>query len=133
MAFPIRAYARALYEAAHGQTKAEVGVLVERVLVLMKEKGAIGKAAELAQEIERLDDQSEGIIRGTVTSAHALDAATLEQLTKKVKSRGYAKEVVWEKKIDKELLGGAVIRYGDKVIDLSLAASVERLAEAIKQ
>lgn len=133
MAFPIRAYARALYEAAYGQSKAEIGALVERVLELMKEKGAIGKAAELAKEIERLDDRSEGIVRATVTSAHALDNATLEQLTKKIKSRGHAKEVVWEKKINKELLGGAVIRYGDKVIDLSVAASVERLAEAIKQ
>ncbi len=132
MAFPIRSYARALYEASQGKSQAEVGELVERTLQIMAEKSVLGKTDVLLAEIEKLDDAASGVVRARITSAHKLDDETMELLEKKLKTRSHGKEIVWEKEIDKALLGGAVIRYGDKVLDLSLANRVGQLAEEIR-
>ncbi len=131
MPFPIRNYARALYESAEGKTKAEVGELVARTLAVMKEKGVISKSVALMAEIERLDDSTAGRIHARVESAHRLDDATMDTLEKSLLHRSGAKEIVWDKHIDKTLLGGARIRYGDTVLDMSLASRVQSLKESI--
>ncbi len=133
MAFPIRAYARALYEAAQDKSRTEVGALVERTLKILADKNVLGKSDLLMAEVEKLDDAAQGIVRARIISAHKLDEETMDHLEKKLKARSHAKEIVWEKEIDKELLGGAVIRYGDKVLDFSLTSRVRDLKEVISR
>lgn len=133
MAFPIRAYARALYESAEGKTREHIGEMVAQVLKQLRDHSSLGRSDELIAEIERLDDQAHGRLRARVTSAHKLDESALAQLEKKMKAHSHSKEIVWEQEVDKNLLGGVVVRYGDKVLDLSLASRLAQLAEEIKK
>jgi F0F1-type ATP synthase delta subunit len=40
---------------------------------------------------------------------------------------------VWNKKIDKEILGGVILKFQDTILDLSMAGRIEALAEEIKK
>lgn len=133
MKFATTSYAKALYEAAAGKTKTEVKELVDNFLMTLKEKNALSKATEVMAEIERIDDQTEGIIRARITSAHRLEETILHKFEKMIRQRTDAKAVVWEKEIDKDLLGGVVIQYGDTIMDMSLANTVQDLANDISR
>ena len=133
MASPIRAYARALYEAAEDKKKPEIKNLVDNFLKLLKEKNQLSRVKEIILEIENLDDKEHGCLRAEVTSAIRLEETAIKKLEKFLHNRTGAKEIMWEKKIDKEILGGVILKFQDTVLDLSLAGTLKALAEEIKK
>jgi len=82
---------------------------------------------EIAEIFDELKDAEEGIVDVTVTSAAPLDdqqrRALAEALARKLK-----REVRLHCDIDKSLIGGAVLRAGDLVIDGSLRSRLDRIA-----
>ena len=66
----------------------------------------------------------------TVTSASKLDEKQIAEIAAALKKR-LGREVKIETQIDENLIGGAVIRAGDVVIDGSLRARLEGLATAL--
>lgn len=133
MATSIRAYARALYEATEDKKKPEVKTLVENFLQLLQEKNQLSYLNEIITEIEQVDDKEHHRLRAEVTSAIRLDEAVITKLEKFLHKRTGAKEILWEKKIDKSILGGVILKFQDTVLDLSLAETLEALAEEIKK
>lgn len=82
---------------------------------------------EISKIFDELKDAEEGVVDVTVTSAAALDdqqRRTLsDALAKKLK-----REVRLHCEIDAQLIGGAVLRAGDLVIDGSLRSRLNRIA-----
>ena len=133
MVTSIRAYARALYEAADDKKKPEIKKLVDNFLHLLQEKNQLSYVNEIITEIEQVDDIEYHRLRAEVTSAIRLDESTVKKLEKFLHKRTGAKEIVWEKKIDKNILGGVILKFQDTVLDLSLAETLEALALEIKK
>ena len=67
-----------------------------------------------------------------VCSALPLTDAQTEELKAVLKSR-FNKEVHLSSKVEAGLIGGAVIRAGDKVIDGSMRGRLDGLGEALAQ
>ena len=61
-------------------------------------------------------DDHQGIIRATVTTAVTLSDTEKEQIQDSLKEK-WESEVALESNIDPGIVGGMVIRIGDKVID----------------
>jgi F-type H+-transporting ATPase subunit delta len=129
----IHSYARALYEASLDQKKPEIKKLVENFLKLLQEKNQLSRLEQILSEIEVIDDKEHHRVQAEVTSALYLDEVIIKKLEKFVHQRTGAKEVIWEKKIDKNILGGVIIKFQDTVLDLSMLESLEALAEEIKK
>jgi F-type H+-transporting ATPase subunit delta len=87
----------------------------------------LGFLPEIAKIFDELKDAEEGIVDVTVTSAAPLDdqqRRTLsDALAKKLK-----REVRLHCETDAKLIGGAVLRAGDLVIDGSLRSRLDRMA-----
>jgi F-type H+-transporting ATPase subunit delta len=81
---------------------------------------------EIAAHFEFLRSQAENTVDVEVVSAVPLDAAQAEKLKQALDKRLKAK-VHMKNTVDPGLLGGAVIRAGDLVIDGSLKGRLERL------
>ena len=128
----LRQYARALYEITRDQDKAAAKKSVDRTFELLQSKGLGAKGAELLAEVERLDNEAQGRITATLRSAHRLDEEVVEKIEKMIRQRSGAKEVVLDKVIDKDVLGGIIVSYGDTILDMSLATTVDQLVEEIK-
>ncbi len=96
-----------------------VRVLAEnRRLLLLPEIAA--QYAELRSAVENTMDVE-------VTSAVALDAAQSANLVRALNAR-LKRQVRLQNSVDSALLGGAIVRAGDLVIDGSLKGRLERLA-----
>jgi F-type H+-transporting ATPase subunit delta len=85
---------------------------------------------EIAALFDGFKDDAEGIADVTVTSAAPLDARQQESLSVALTQR-LKREVRLHCTTDPELLGGAVLRSGDLVIDGSVRGRLERIANEL--
>jgi F-type H+-transporting ATPase subunit delta len=94
---------------------------------MLTQNGRLALLAEIATLFDALKDEQEGVVDVTVTAATTLDAKQQETLiaalTRRLKS-----QVRLHTEVDAKLIGGAVIRAGDLVIDGSLRTQLERMA-----
>jgi F-type H+-transporting ATPase subunit delta len=94
-----------------------------RVLLL---RGRIDRLPDVAREFQRLRDRRAGITQALVTSAVPLDegeaAALRERLAPVAGGR-----IEMTMQVDRGILGGVVVRLGDRLIDGSVRSRLERL------
>ena len=93
----------------------------------LAENRRLGYLPEIAAIFNELKDAEEGIVDVTVTSAAPL--AQQQQLTlSEALSRKLKRQVRLHCETDASLIGGAVLRAGDLVIDGSLRTRLDRIA-----
>jgi F-type H+-transporting ATPase subunit delta len=85
---------------------------------------------EIAVHFEALKDAVENTIDVTVTSASPLSDKDKQRYAAALEKR-FGRKVELTTEIDESLIGGAVIRAGDVVIDGSLRARLDGLANAL--
>ena len=100
------------------------------LLKLLIENDRIGVLPEIATHFEALKAETENVVDVTVTSAAPLSEADRQAIATALRKR-LGREIRLDTKLDEELIGGAVIRAGDVVIDGSLRARLEGLASAL--
>ncbi|MDO8473921.1 MAG: ATP synthase F1 subunit delta [Dehalococcoidia bacterium] len=93
---------------------------------LLTKAGRIGIARDLGTSYGVLVDEHLGVVLAQVISAMPLDDAAKWQVSEWIGQLS-GKKVVLEAKADAEILGGLVVRMGDKVIDASVRTRLERL------
>jgi len=99
-------------------------------LKLLLEYGRVDVLPEIADRFDALKADVENILDVTVTSASAISAAQQKEIEAALKSR-LGRDVNLSTEIDEGLIGGAVIRAGDVVIDGSVRARLESLSNAL--
>jgi F-type H+-transporting ATPase subunit delta len=99
-------------------------------LKLLLEYGRVDVLPEIAEHFDALKAEIENVVDVTVTSATALDDAQKQAITVALRKR-LGREVRLEAHLDENLIGGAVIRAGDVVIDGSLRSRLESLSNAL--
>jgi len=120
-------------------TPAELAQLVDEIAAsALGEHGAnfvrtladnhrLGYLPEIAQLFGTLKDDAEGVTDVTVTSAASLNETQRGRIGAALERR-LRRKVRMHFQIDPELIGGAVLRAGDLVIDGSLRTRLERIA-----
>lgn len=85
---------------------------------------------EIAAIFEVLKSEAEKSVDVVVDSAFELSAAQQEKIVSSLKKR-MGREIKLSCKVNKELLGGIVVRAGDKVIDGSARTRLSEMANAL--
>jgi F-type H+-transporting ATPase subunit delta len=93
---------------------------------LLIESNRVGEAAGVAEEYEALADAAAGRVRATVTTAVELDPEERDKLSHQL-SQQLGKEVRISVVVDKRILGGLKLQYGDRLIDASLSTRLQQL------
>lgn len=99
-------------------------------LKLLIENRRVNVLPEIAEHFEAQKARVENTVDVVVTSASPISKARQQEISKALAAR-LGREVRLETAIDENLIGGAVIRAGDVVIDGSLRARLEGLATAL--
>jgi F-type H+-transporting ATPase subunit delta len=100
------------------------------LLALLAENGRLTVLPEIAAQFDALKAQAENKVKVKLISATAVDAKVAEQVTQALKKR-LGREVELELEVDAALIGGAIIRAQDMVIDGSVRARLEQLAHSL--
>ncbi|NBB93779.1 MAG: F0F1 ATP synthase subunit delta [Gammaproteobacteria bacterium] len=92
--------------------------------------GRLALLPEIAAQYEQYRREAEERIRVEVYSARPMDDEESNKLAERLKAR-FGREVDMHVEVDESLIGGAVIRAGDKVIDGSVRGRLEQLGRRI--
>jgi F-type H+-transporting ATPase subunit delta len=99
---------------------------VLNLIGLMLRRGRIHELPQLAGEFRRLDNTRQGITVATAISAAPLTKDEILALTERLEGLTGGR-VELEVQVDPSLLGGLVVRVGDRLIDGSVRGRLERL------
>jgi len=103
-----------------------VGRPVLNLIGLMLRRGRTHELPRLAAEFRRLDNARQGITLATATSAATLTPDEVRDLTQRMEQLTGGR-VELDLQVDPSLLGGLVVRVGDRLIDGSVRGRLERL------
>jgi F-type H+-transporting ATPase subunit delta len=103
-----------------------VGDKAFNLIALTMRRGRVDDLPRIAAEFRRLDDDRKEITHATVTSAAPLTSDETRALTQRLEQMT-GRKVVLDVEVDPDLLGGLVVRIGDKLIDGSVRSRLERL------
>jgi len=99
------------------------------VLAQNKRLNIIGHIREQFEELRAAEEQALDV---EVLSAYPLSDDESERLRRALADK-YAKEVNLTSAVDSSLIGGAIIRAGDTVIDGSLRGKLDKLSETLQR
>jgi F-type H+-transporting ATPase subunit delta len=99
---------------------------VLNLIGLMLRRGRIEQLPRVAAEYRRLDNARQGITLATATSAAPLSPDEVQALTARMEELTGGR-VELDLRTDPSLLGGMVVRIGDRLIDGSVRGRLERL------
>ena len=102
----------------------------ENFLKLLLEYDRVNVLPEISDHFEALKAKIENSIDVTVTAPAPLSEAQKNEIVAALRKR-FGRDVVLATEIDESLIGGALIRAGDVVIDGSLRSRLQGLANAL--
>jgi F-type H+-transporting ATPase subunit delta len=99
---------------------------------LLADRERLACLREIARLYGNLLNEAKGIVRGTLLTAISLSAEKQAALRSKLeKKAGSGIELTFA--VDKDILGGMVLKIGDRVLDASLRAQLGILRETFKR
>jgi F-type H+-transporting ATPase subunit delta len=99
-------------------------------LLALAENHRLALLPEIAEQFETLRAEVENVVDVEVIAAQEIAPAQEKRLAAALKKR-LGREVRMQMRIDETLIGGAIVRAGDLVIDGSLKGRLARLGSAL--
>jgi len=99
---------------------------VRNLVLLLVKRHRIEQLPRVAAEFIRLDDRRQHITHANATSASPLTADEVQALTARLEQMTGGR-IALTTDVDDALLGGLVVRVGDRLIDGSVRGRLERL------
>jgi len=121
MKYSPREYARALYDLIERATESASEETVKKFVKALAANGDLSQAEMIVEEFEKVWRRRRGEEKIEVAAARREDALPLGE---KLKGEIFFKE-------DPKVLGGVKIRIGDKLIDNTIRARINRLKESL--
>ena len=101
------------------------------LLQLLIQKARIPYLNEILNSYKGLLRNERGQVQARITSAVALSNEELLKIIKTLE-QSLHKEILAEQIVDPSIIGGVVVRVGDKVYDNSIRSSLDRLSRHLK-
>jgi F-type H+-transporting ATPase subunit delta len=110
--------------------KGRLSAGVQNLVVLLARRKRLAVLPELVQQFVALKREAERKVEVELTSAVALGAGQRSAIQQALEQR-LGRTVELKEAVDASLIGGAVVRAGDLVIDASVRGRLERLGDAL--
>lgn len=120
-------YAQALFESVQGKSEKEVNVILKNFIDLLIKNNALAKINKIIEEFDTIWNKENKIVKATITTAQELDPGTAKSLENYIKELSGAEKLEVENEIKKDLISGAIVKYGDRILDNSLKTRINNL------
>jgi F-type H+-transporting ATPase subunit delta len=125
---------RAAFIEGFGNDVPEAGLLGsvqgKGLVRLLAENDRLAVLPEISVQFDQLKAQAENTVKVTLTSATAVESGVADKVARALEAK-LGRKVELELEVDASLIGGAIIRAEDMVIDGSVRTRLQRLAESL--
>lgn len=108
----------------------ELNATGQNFIAILSENRRLQLLPQISYQFDIMKANREKAVDVDVVSAHEIDASQQQQLSDALSAK-LERKVNMQVSLDKSLLGGAVIRAGDTVIDGSIRGRLTKLAESL--
>jgi len=122
--------------AALFQARKDVDKITKNLLEVMSENGRLGELEHVVEEYKELVSKYNGVLEVIVTSDRPLQADVLKRIETAMKNSQAGKDsksLKISNKVNPGILGGIILEFGDKTIDLSVANRVTKLNQLLQE
>lgn len=126
-------YAQSLLETVEGKEDREVKAVIEKFIKVLIANNQVSQIGRIIDYFERMWNRDFGVVKVEIKSTNKLDKDVVALIKKYVIELSGAKEIKIEEAVDEKILGGFVVRYGDKIMDSSLRTRLQGLKEELKK
>lgn len=113
--------------------RAGVSDLTARFLKLVAVKRRLFAIGAMVKDFNALNDSAKGVTRARVTVAEPLSNDQWTELQNSLSEISGGKSVLMEVFVDRDLLGGMVVKLGSRMIDSSLRTKLNSLRTRMKE
>ncbi len=110
-----------------------VNAITKLYLKLVVNKGRAAILHDTTKAFVRQYNVIKGIVTAEVTSATELTAENRAEIIAVVKKETGANEVIIKEKVNEKLIGGFILKVGDKQFDASITGSLNKLKKELAQ
>ncbi len=112
--------------------KLDLSKMVQNFCFLLAEKDRLAFLPDIQSYYATLLDEAQGVVRGQLTTAYELSDSRQDEI--KAQLEGQTKRKVdLNYEVNTDILGGLVLKIGDKVFDASIRAQLDMIKENIKR
>ncbi len=112
--------------------KLSVNPTVKNFCDLLADKDRLPVLPAIAEVYKKMLEDVQGVVSGSLVTAVELPETRQNQIREEL-TRKAGKTLELDFAVDKEILGGVILKVGDKVLDASLRAQLHILKEQIKR
>ncbi|KAM4864213.1 ATP synthase peripheral stalk subunit OSCP, mitochondrial [Urocitellus parryii] len=115
-------------------TKERFSPITSNLINLLAENGRLGSAPGIISAFSTIMSVHRGEVPCTVTTASPLPEAVLSELKTVLKSFLSQGQVLkLEVKTDPAIMGGMIVRIGEKYVDMSTKTKIQKLTQAMRE
>jgi F-type H+-transporting ATPase subunit delta len=130
MKITAKQYATVLLESLSDKNEKETGEVLKKFADVLRANNHLSLLGGIIRFFNEAWDKKNNTVEAEIVTARKIGAPAIAELGKFIKARAGSEDVEMSEKIDSSLLGGVVLRYGNKSLDLSLK---NKLAELKRQ
>ena len=112
---------------------ANTGDLTSKLIGLLAENKRISLLPLIAKQYGVLYNEAKGKVKAVVTTAFPIDEALKSQVMARAEKLAKGNSILLESKVDKNIIGGFILRVGDVQIDTSIANKLNTLKSELKE
>jgi len=124
-------YAISLFESLEGKNKKETEEIIEKFVQVLVENNQASQIEKIISYFSNLWGKENGLVEAEIISSRKLDNKIVKLLNDYIVKLSDAKKVNIEEKVDPGIIGGVVIKYGDKIMDGSLKTEIRDFKRVI--
>ncbi|GAB1300437.1 ATP synthase subunit O, mitochondrial [Apodemus speciosus] len=115
-------------------TKEKFSPLMANLMNLLAENGRLGNTQGVISAFSTIMSVHRGEVPCVVTTASPLDEAVLSELKTVLKSfLSQGQTLKLEVKADPSIMGGMMVRIGEKYVDMSTRSKIQKLSKAMRE
>ena len=133
MKISAKQYAKSLFEVVKDLDEDQAKVAVEKFTAVLVESNSVSQTNKIISYFSSFWNAEKNIIEAELISANKLDSDLVATLKEYVSKETKANEVIVSEIINKDLIGGFVLRYNDKIFDMSLKNQMREMGKALKK
>jgi len=126
-------YAKGFFEATREASESQLKKIISNFAEVLVKNNETAKIERIIRYFNSFWNKDKGIVEAEVVSRYKLDAKTIASLQEYIKKYSGQEKVVMSQKQDKSVMGGIIIKYGDKILDGSLRTKLLELRSALEK
>jgi len=126
-------YALSLYELTVDKNEADLLKVLKNFTNFVIKNNDYNKINDIVEELSKIWDEKNGELSVTLTSAHKLENDTKNIIAGYLKNKTNFSKINFVDTIKTDIIGGVILRYGDKIIDGSIKNNLNNLKNKINK